>query len=148
MPNLLLRTTAPPATILIRLLVGGVFLSEGVQKFLFPETLGIGRFLKIGIPYPQFFARFVGTVEIVCGTLLIIGLFTRLATVPLLIDISVAIITTKIPMLYKTGFWSMAHEARTDYCMLLGLIFLLLVGSGPFSVDRRMHASNPAFSKS
>jgi uncharacterized membrane protein YphA (DoxX/SURF4 family) len=148
MPNLLLRTTAPPATILIRLLVGGVFLSEGVQKFLFPETLGAGRFIKIGIPYPQFFAPFVGAVEIVCGTLLIIGLFTRLATVPLLIDINVAIFTTKIPMLYKTGFWSMAHEARTDYCMLLGLIFLLLVGSGPFSVDRRMHACNPAFSKS
>ena len=148
MPNLLLKTTAPPATILIRLLVGGVFLSEGVQKFLFPETLGVGRFIKIGIPYPQFFAPFVGAVEIVCGTLLIIGLFTRLATIPLLIDIGVAIFTTKIPMLYKTGFWSIAHEARTDYCMLLGLIFLLLVDSGPFSVDRRMHASDSALSKS
>src|SRR5579872_1520991 len=147
MSNLLLRTNAPPATILIRLLVGGVFLSEGFQKFLFPETLGVGRFIKIGIPHPQFFAPFVGAVEIVCGTLLIVGLFTRLATIPLLIDISVAIVTTKIPMLYKSGFWSMAHEARTDFCMLLGLIFLLLVGSGPFSVDRRMHASDSALSK-
>jgi len=141
MPNLLFRTNAPRATILIRLLVGAVFLSEGVQKFLFPATLGVGRFIKIGIPAPQFFAPFVGIVEVLCGTLLIIGLFTRLATIPLIIDISVAIITTKIPMLSTAGFWSMAHEARTDYCMLLGLVFLLLAGSGPFSIDRRVETS-------
>ena len=141
MPNLMLRTTAPRATILVRLLVGAVFLSEGIQKFLFPATLGVGRFIKIGIPAPQFFAPFVGIVEILCGTLLIIGLFTRLTTIPLIIDISVAIITTKIPMLSAAGFWSMAHEARTDYCMLLGLVFLLLVGSGPFALDRRIRTS-------
>lgn len=141
MPNLLLRTAAPRATVLVRLLVGAVFLSEGIQKFLFPATLGVGRFIKIGIPYPQFFAPFVGVVEIVCGTLLIIGWCTRMATIPLLVDIVVAIVTTKLPMLYKAGFWSMAHEARTDYCMLLGLVFLLLVGSGPFSIDWRMQAS-------
>jgi len=137
MPNALLNTNAPRATILIRLLVGGVFLAEGIQKFLFPATLGVGRFIKIGIPAPQFSAPFVGVVEIVCGTLLIVGLFTRLATIPLLIDISVAIATTKIPMLSRAGFWSTVHEARTDYCMFLGLIFLLLVGSGPFSIDQR-----------
>lgn len=141
MPNLLFRTNGPRATILIRLLVGAVFLSEGIQKFLFPAALGVGRFTKIGIPAPQFFAPFVGVVEIVCGTLLIIGLVTRLAAIPLIIDISVAIITTKIPMLSTAGFWSMAHEARTDYCMFLGLIFLLLVGSGPFSIDRRIEPS-------
>ena len=141
MRNLLFSTNAPRATILIRLLVGAVFLSEGIQKFLFPSALGVGRFTKIGIPAPQFFAPFVGVVEIVCGTLLIVGLVTRLAAIPLMIDISVAIITTKIPMLYTAGFWSMAHEARTDYCMLLGLLFLLLVGSGPFSIDRRVEPS-------
>src|ERR1039458_3717366 len=141
MPNFLLATNAPRATILIRLLVGAVFLSEGVQKFLFPAALGVGRFTKIGIPAPQFFAPFVGIVEILCGTLLIIGLLTRLATIPLIIDISVAIITTKIPMLSSAGFWSTAHEARTDYCMFLGLVFLLLVGSGPFSIDRRTECS-------
>lgn len=141
MPKFLFSTNAPRATILIRLLVGAVFLSEGIQKFLFPATLGVGRFMKIGIPAPQFFAPFVGVVEIVCGTLLIIGLFTRLSTIPLIIDIGVAIITTKIPMLSAAGFWSMVHEARTDYCMLLGLIFLLLVGSGPFSIDRRAGGS-------
>jgi len=135
------RTSAPRATILIRRLVGAVFLSEGIQKFLFPATLGVGRFTKIGIPDPQFFAPFVGVVEIVCGTLLIIGLLTRLATIPLVIDISVAIATTKIPMLSKAGFWGTVHEARTDYCMLLGLIFLLLVGSGPLSMDRRLETS-------
>ena len=137
MPNPLLRTNAPRATILIRLLVGAVFLSEGIQKFLFPAALGVGRFVKIGIPAPQFFAPFVGVVEIVCGTLLIIGFITRLAAIPLLIDISVAIATTKVPMLSRVGFWSTVHEARTDYCMLLGLLFLLLVGSGPLSIDER-----------
>jgi putative oxidoreductase len=141
MPNPLLRTNAPRATILIRLLVGGVFLAEGIQKFLFPAALGVGRFVKIGIPAPQFFAPFVGVVEIICGTLLIIGFITRLAAIPLLIDISVAIATTKVPMLSRIGFWSTVHEARTDYCMLLGLVFLLLVGSGPLSIDARVGRS-------
>ena len=78
------------AILLIRILVGWVFLSEGIQKFLFPDSLGVGRFVKIGIPWPQVMAPFVGGVEIVCGSLLLIGLVTRLATVPLLIDIAVA----------------------------------------------------------
>jgi len=125
------------AMILIRLLVGWVFLSEGIQKFLFPAALGMGRFVKIGIPAPQFFAPFVGVVEIVCGTLLIVGLLTRLAAIPLLIDIVVAIVTTKIPMLAKAGFWGTMHEARTDFCMLLGLIFLMIAGSGRLSLDER-----------
>ena len=128
---------APAAVVLVRLMVGWVFLSEGVQKFLYPAALGVGRFEKIGIPAPAFFAPFVGLVEIVCGTLLIVGLLTRLATSPLIIDISVAIFTTKIPMLMKSGFWAMMHEARTDYCMLLGLIFLLITGAGPLSLDAR-----------
>jgi putative oxidoreductase len=100
--------------------------------------LGVGRFTKIGIPAPQFFAPFVGVVEIVCGTMLILGLLTRLASLPLLIDISVAIVTTKIPMLSKAGFWATMHEARTDSCMLLGLSFLVIAGSGRFSVDQRL----------
>ena len=129
---------AHPATILVRLLVGCVFLSEGIQKFLFPQALGVGRFIKIGIPAPQFFAPFVGTVEIVCGALLIVGLLTRLAAIPLIIDISVAILTTKFPMLLKSGFWTTAHEARVDFCMLLGSIFLLVVGAGPLSLDSRL----------
>jgi putative oxidoreductase len=126
------------AVVLIRILVGWVFLSEGIQKFLFPDALGVGRFVKIGIPWPQFMAPFVGVVEIVCGALLLIGLITRLASIPLLIDIMVAIVTTKIPMLPKSGFWATMHEARTDFCMLLGLIFLQIVGSGSLSFDDRL----------
>lgn len=134
----LFDSRAPAAVLLVRLMVGWVFLSEGIQKFLYPAALGVGRFEKIGIPAPAFFAPFVGVVEIVCGTLLIIGLLTRLATIPLIIDITVAILTTKIPMLAKSGFWATMHEARTDYCMLLGLLFLLITGAGSLSLDARI----------
>jgi putative oxidoreductase len=121
--------------LLIRILVGWVFLSEGIQKFLFPDSLGAGRFVKIGIPWPQVMAPFVGVVEIVFGTLLLIGFVTRLATMPLLIDIAVALYSTKIVSFGKSGFWGTLHEARTDVSMLLGLIFLLLVGGGAWSLD-------------
>jgi putative oxidoreductase len=123
------------AVLLIRILVGWVFLSEGIQKFLFPDSLGVGRFVKIGIPWPQVMASFVGVVEIVCGSLLLIGLVTRLATVPLLFDISVALYSTKIVTFGKNGFWGTMHEARTDVSMFLGLIVLLLVGAGAWSLD-------------
>ena len=123
-------------------MVGWVFLSEGIQKFLFPEALGVGRFVKIGIPAPHLLAPFVGVVEIVCGSLLILGLLTRLAAIPLLIDISVAIVTTKIPMFAKSGFWATMHEARTDYCMWLGSLFLLIVGAGSLSWDARRSRRN------
>jgi uncharacterized membrane protein YphA (DoxX/SURF4 family) len=131
-----MASSAPGATVLVRLLVGAVFFSEGIQKFLFPGALGASRFAKIGIPVPSLTAPFVGAVEIVFGACLILGLVTRLAAIPLLIDISVAIATTKIPMLKHQGLWPAAHEARTDFCMLLGLLFLLIVGAGPISFDR------------
>jgi uncharacterized membrane protein YphA (DoxX/SURF4 family) len=131
-------TRAPAAVVLVRLLVGGVFVSEGIQKFLYPEALGVGRFVKIGIPAPALMAPFVGVVEIVCGVLLVVGLLTRVAAIPLIIDMFVAIGTTKVPILVKSGFWTMAHEARTDYAMMLGCIFLALVGSGPISFDGRL----------
>jgi len=134
---------APAATVLVRLLVGGVFLAEGIQKFLFPDALGPGRFAKIGIPAPSLSAPFVGFVEIVCGGLVIIGLATRLAVIPLLVDISVAIATTKIPMLFHSGFWPAVHEARTDFCMLAGGLFLLIAGPGPLSVDGGMRRTAP-----
>jgi putative oxidoreductase len=140
----LLRIDAPCAVILVRFLVGGVFLSEGIQKFLFPEALGVGRFASIGIPAPGFTAPFVGVVEIVFGALVLLGLITRLAAIPLIINISVAIATTKIPLWHSKGFWPMAHEARTDYSMLLGGVFILLVGAGPWSLDRILAAkANP-----
>lgn len=140
-----LATAAPRSLILIRLIVGAVFLSEGVQKFLFPNDLGVGRLIKIGIRAPQVMAPFVGVIEVVCGTLVILGLLVRLAAIPLIIDMLVAISTTKIPILIKSGFWAMAHEARVDYAMLLGSIFLLIVGAGAWSIDMRLssNASRP-----
>jgi putative oxidoreductase len=143
----LLETRAPAATVLIRVLVGTVFLSEGVQKFLFP-ALGVERFVKIGIPMPGLTAPFVGVAEIVCGSLLLVGLLTRPAALVLLVNISVAIVSTKVPILLghgfwtfslpelkQYGFWSMAHEARTDFCMWLGSLYLILVGAGTLSMD-------------
>jgi putative oxidoreductase len=124
--------------ILIRLVVGGVFLSEGIQKFLYPETIGAGRFAKIGLPYPEFTAHFTGSFEIFCGILTIIGLATRVATIPLLCIISVALATTKWPILMNQGFWPMAHEARTDFAMFFCLIFLLINGAGALSIDKRI----------
>lgn len=131
----LLRSDAPAAVILIRLLVGAVFLSEGIQKFLFPETLGVGRFARIGIPAPEITAPFVGVFEIACGTLVLLGLLTRLAALPLIIVMLVAITSTKIPILLERGFWEMAHEGRTDWSMLLGSLFLLRIGAGAWSLD-------------
>ncbi|HWF68175.1 MAG TPA: DoxX family protein [Mycobacterium sp.] len=135
------KPDSPRAVICIRLLVGVVFLSEGIQKFVYPDKLGPGRFTKIGIPAASFFANLDGVVEIVCGTLVVVGLLTRLAAIPLLIDISGAIALTKIPELRPggflgvQGFWGMAHDARPDFSMLLGLIFLLITGPGRWSLD-------------
>jgi putative oxidoreductase len=147
----IMTTTAPASLILIRIAVGSVFLSEGIQKFLFPNELAVGRFVRIGIPAPEVMAPFVGVVEIVCGSLIILGFLTRLAAIPLIIDMCVALISTKIPILLghgfwrfsvsklpSYGFWSMAHEARTDFAMLLGSIFLLIVGAGAWSLDARL----------
>lgn len=142
------RTTPFPPVFLIRLAVGAVFFFEGVQKFMFPDELAAGRFAKIGIPWPQFTGPFVGGVEVVCGALIMIGWFVRPAALALLVNISVAIISTKIPILLghgfagfslsklpRYGFLSMMHEARTDFAMWLGLLFLLIAGAGGWSAD-------------
>jgi uncharacterized membrane protein YphA (DoxX/SURF4 family) len=131
----LVRSDAPAVVVLIRLMVGGVFLSEGIQKFLFPDQLGTGRFLKIGLPMPELLGPFVGGFEIVCGSLVLLGLLTRLAVIPLLVIMAVALMTTKWPMLASQGFWAMAHETRTDWSMTIGALFLLVAGAGPWSVD-------------
>ena len=125
---------------LIRLMVGSVFLAEGIQKFLYADALGAGRFARIGIPSPELMAPFVGVVEILFGSLLIIGFLTRLASLPLLLNILTAIILTKVPFLMKNGVWPAVHESRVDYCMVLGLLFLLVSGGGSWSVDRRLNA--------
>jgi putative oxidoreductase len=135
----LVSTNAPGAVLLVRLIVGGVFLSEGIQKFLFAADLGVGRFIKIGIPWPEFTAPFVGVCEILCGALILAGFLTRFASVVMIINIAVAIGTTKIPLLMSRGFWNFAHESRVDYAMLLGGLFLLIAGGGGTSVDAHLH---------
>jgi putative oxidoreductase len=144
------HTNASGWTILVRLLVGlVVFLPEGIQKLTFPDVLGAGRFAKIGIPFPELMGPFVGIVEAVSGFLIIVGLFTRLAAIPLIIIMIVALVSTKLPILLghdvwifhlasdikRTGFWSMMHEARADLTMLLGCIYLVIAGAGPWSLD-------------
>ena len=128
-------------TIIIRFMVGVVILSVGIQKFLFPTLRGAGRFEKIGLPSPDFFGAFVGTFEIVCGTLVLLGLLTRLASIPVLIIMMVAIVTTKIGLLAYDGFWAMMHASRTDWAMLLGTLFLLMKGGGKWSVDKMIEKS-------
>jgi putative oxidoreductase len=118
-------------------MVGSVFLSEGLQKFLFPAVRGAGRFLKIGLPAPEFLGYFVGSFEVICGLLILLGLFTRYAAVPLIVIMLVAIGSTKIPILINNGFWEMAHAARTDWAMLLGSLFLLIIGGGQYALDAK-----------
>ena len=147
------ETKAPAWTVLIRLQVGlMVFFPEGIQKLVFPDILGAGRFTRIGIPLPDLMGPFVGVVETVCGLLIILGLLTRLASIPLIIIMIVALVSTKLPLLLghdvwifhlaqdikRTGFWSMMHEARADLTMLLGCLYLLIVGAGRWSLDARM----------
>ncbi len=134
--NSIICTSAPYSTIAIRFMVGVVFLSEGIQKFLFPEIRGVGRFINIGIPLPEIMAPFVGVFEIICGLLMIPGIAVRLASVPLIVIMIVAISSTKIPILLNDGFWKMAHASRTDYSMLLGSLFILIVGAGNLSLDK------------
>lgn len=135
----LIQTDNSKTTIIIRLIVGAVFLSEGIQKFLFSDTLGTGRFAKIGLPSPEFLGSFVGFFEILCGTLLLIGLFTRLASIPIIIIMLVAMATTKAEILQNEGFWEMLHSSRTDWAMLLGGFFLLIEGGGKLSFDKKIN---------
>ena len=128
-------------SVLPRLIVGLVFLSEGIQKFLFPELVGAGRFEKIGFANPEFLATFVASFEIVCGTLMLIGFSVRIAAIPLFIIMMTAIATTKIPILVEKGFWSMAHEARTDFAMTILLIHLIIFGGGRWSIDSKINKS-------
>jgi uncharacterized membrane protein YphA (DoxX/SURF4 family) len=131
----------PASIILIRLAVGLIFLTQGILKFIDPH-MGVVRFARIGFPHPYFTAHFVGTFEIVCGLLVLLGLWTRAAAIPLLIVISTAIATTKVPELFQAsqGFWYLVSDARTDFAMLCSLVFLILVGGGTWSLDAR-HSS-------
>ncbi|MBD0839442.1 DoxX family protein [Streptomyces sp. TRM68416] len=142
----LIRTRAPGSVVLIRFYVGAVFVSEGVQKFRYPDALGSGRFDRAGIPAPGFFAPLDGVLEIVCGALLLAGLLTRLATLPMVVNMVGALLITKLPILWggaplfdgESGWWDFAHESRTDLAQLCGSLFLLIVGAGAHSLDARL----------
>jgi putative oxidoreductase len=138
------RAQGPPTTAFIRLAVGLIFLTQGILKYIDP-VMGVVRFTKIGFPHPYFTAYFVGAVEIVCASLVLLGLWTRPATLPLLVVISTAIATTKIPELFRSnqGFWYMVSDARTDFAMLCSLIFLLVEGGGSWALDARPRSSTP-----
>jgi uncharacterized membrane protein YphA (DoxX/SURF4 family) len=130
--------TGPAAIFFIRLALGLIFLTQGILKFTDPN-MGVNRFTRIGFAHPAFTAHFVGVFEILCGVLLLAGLWTRAACIPLLMVISTAIVTTKLPELWRPnqGFWFMVSDARTDFAMLCSLIFLIAAGPGKWSLDRR-----------
>lgn len=134
-------TTAPPSTLLVRALVGSVFLLEGNLKLLDAQGPGVDRFVKVGFHFPSFFAPLDGLFEIGCGIALMLGFLTRLGAVPMIVNMIVAITTTRIPVLLQEGFWKAAHEARLDCAMLFSCVFLLLVGAGPLSLDSLLLAS-------
>lgn len=134
----IIKTDDSKTTLLIRLMVGTVFLSEGIQKFLFPALRGVGRFQKMGLPSPEFLGNLVAGLEIICGILILIGFITRLAGIPLLVIMVAAIATTKFKILAQDGFWEMMHESRTDWAMLLGSIFLIIKGAGNWSADKTL----------
>lgn len=148
----IVQTNPTRTTIIIRIMTGMVFLGEGIQKFIYPAMRGAGRFEKMGFPAPEFFAPFVGSFEIVCGFLLLLGILTRGAALAMLVNMTVAIVVTKIPIAYGEsfgpfvlrelqtyGFWSMFHEMRTDLAMWLGSLFLIIKGGGEWSVDLTIH---------
>jgi uncharacterized membrane protein YphA (DoxX/SURF4 family) len=155
--SVIFASRAPGWSILIRLVVGlVVFFPEGLQKLFFPEILGAGRFANIGIPFSEVMGPFVGLVETVCGALIILGLFTRLAAIPLIVIMIVAIVSTKVPILLghefwifhlpklaRYGFWSMMHESRDDFGMLLGSLYLLIEGGGKWSLDALLYRDRP-----
>lgn len=153
----LAATRASGATVLIRLYVGLIFVGEGVLKFVRPESLGPGRFVKAGIPAGAFFANLDGAFEIGCGLLILAGLLVRLATLPMIVDMIGALGITKVPLLWgaaplypkEGGFWDFFHEGRLEIAMLCGSVFLLIAGAGTYSLDARLshrasapHAAN------
>ena len=148
-------TDAPTATILLRLMAGGVFLWEGILKFVYANQ-GVGRFTKLGIPFPGLTANFIGVLEIVGGILLITGFLTRFISFIFIIEMIVAILSTKITLYLGTyplplpssppqiGFWAVLHEIRSDYAQMLTCAFLLIAGPGRRSIDAMLTRKSSA----
>lgn len=148
----LATTRASGAVVLIRLYVGLIFVGEGVLKFVRPEALGSGRFVKAGIPAGAFFANLDGAAEIICGVMILAGLLVRLAAMPMIVDMIGALLITKLPILWgnaplypkEGGFWDFFHEGRLEVAILCGCVFLLIVGSGSYSLDARLNRAPTA----
>jgi uncharacterized membrane protein YphA (DoxX/SURF4 family) len=136
---LLKPTEAPRSVLLVRIAVGLIFFTQGILKYIDPN-MGVVRFTRIGFSHPYFTAHFVGTFEVLCGLLLLLGLGTRLVSIPLLIVIVTALATTKVPELFRSnqGFWYMISDARTDFAMFCCLVFLISLGGGSWSLDARL----------
>src|SRR5262252_8692873 len=136
----------PRSVILLRLMAGGVFFWEGVLKFVYVNQ-GVGRFTKLGMPFPVFTADFVGCLEIVGGMLLMWGFLTRVIAIPFVIEMIVAMLSTKISLYLgtsplplpsappKIGVWAVLHEIRSDYAQIMVSLFLLINGPGKWSID-------------
>jgi putative oxidoreductase len=145
----------PRSILALRLMTGGVFFWEGILKFVYTNQ-GVGRFTKLGIPFPHFTASFIGGLEIVGGLLFLSGLLTRFISIPFIIEMIVAILTTKIsiflgtsplplpPAPPKIGLWAVLHEIRSEYAQVLTSIFLLINGPGRWSLDALLNKRSTA----
>lgn len=134
----IIATDSRNTTVLIRFMVGFIFFTEGFQKFLFPQVRGAGRFEQMGMPAPEFLSYFVASFEVICGALILLGLLTRLAAVPIIFIMLVVIIMTRLPILINENFWVMMYISKIDFAMLIGAIYLFIEGSGRWSVDRKL----------
>jgi putative oxidoreductase len=146
----------PESTVLLRVMAGGVFFWEGILKFVYINQ-GVGRFTKLGMPFPIFTADFVGGLKIVGGVLLMTGLLTRWIAIPFIIEMIVAMLSTKIslylgtsplplpPAPPKIGAWAVLHEIRSEYAQIMVVLYLLINGPGKWSLDAlfaRLRASH------
>lgn len=139
--SLIFSTDSDNKIIVLRLLVGLVFISEGIQKFLFLEILGPGLFKELGFSNAFFWAYFTGSFEILCGSLVIAGFVTRIACLPLLVIMATAFFTTKLPTLATRGLWSFLHLNSLDFVIDVLLILILLAGAGKWSIDHKYSCS-------
>ena len=145
-------TKGTSATLLLRLMSGSIFLWEGILKFVYVNQ-GVGRFTKLGFPYPAETAHFISVLEIVGGFLLILGYRSRLVSLIFVGEMIVAILTTKLALYFGTsplplpvsppqvGIWVVLHEVRTDFSLLITCLFIALTGPGLFSLDARSSKS-------
>lgn len=154
----------PPVTgestiIIIRLMAGTVFFWEGILKFVYVNQ-GVGRFTKLGFAFPETTAHIIATGEIIGGLLLIFGLFTRITAFYFIIQMTVAVLSTKIDLFLgtsplplppappKMGIWAVLHEIRSDYAQILSCLFLLIAGPGRMSLDFIISTSKKLYSMS